>query len=158
MMPWIIFKTETLLFYRKELRDFLYANHFCIIKTYHLRAWNEMSLQLYKKSQSISIEQLQLQNIGRKQILGRVSDEAEKWILEYANTVDMISIFEILTKLKYEFRKMFWISGLTIRFEYEGNDTIYHFSYFHVPDSEIDNINSEWEISERYIDYEVDNF
>lgn len=148
----ILIKPETILFCRNELIEFLFEKGFSVNSVSKISNWNDLSVKLYEKSEKVTRRQLELQNILRKQIMGTVGNDAEIWGLQYRYDLDTIGQYFELGKLKRIFRAMFWQEGLTINIEYNGEKSIYHFTYFHTSDPDETIINSESTLWREYID------
>ena len=151
MLPWIIVKPETLLFYRYDLKIFLAKHHYQIISVKFIDNWDILSLRLYKSSNKVQRPQLELQNLGRKQIFGDNGNYAEVWMLQSDYDETLNTHMRRLNQLKYFFRSMYWPHGLTIRFELNNVSTSYHFSYFHVSDPVGKIIQGEWLLIEEFM-------
>lgn len=148
----ILIKPETIMLCSGELEAFLSENGFSVEYKKVVDGWDDLSIALYKKSDKVTRKQLELQNIARRQMMGEVSSKAEIWGL-ISNTNDLeTEIYERLTKLKREFRDKKWKKGLAFHIEYEGEFSIYHFTYFHVPDPEMSVIENERLLWGKYID------
>lgn len=148
---WIIAKPEVLLFCRQELEQFLLAEGFRLRKAHGLAAWDQLSLDLYADSHKVSREQLQLQNLGRAQLLGAGGKLAEFWELTASAPVSPQVGYQRLNSLKRVFRAQHWHPGLDIYFSLDNAKALYHYSYFHVPDPEISVIEKEQAIIRRYL-------
>ncbi len=148
----ILVKPETLILCKEELEGFLMKNGFSVECKKKVSDWNNLSIALYEKSKKVTKRQLELQNIARNQMMGLAGSRAELWGLKYKENIKEIDLYELLTRLKREFRSMKWKEGLTFHIEYEGDFSVYHFTYFHVSDPETEIIESERLLCERYID------
>lgn len=150
-MAFILVKPETLLLCKESLVEFLEQNKFCVERVIPLACWDDLSIRLYNYSEKVTKEQLILQNIARRQIMGEASNKIEIWELKYITEISEKKQQEILTSLKYQFRKMQWQDGLTLHIEYNDKSSVFHFTYFHVSDSNIEVIKRERDLFERYI-------
>lgn len=148
---WIIVKPEALMFCREDLVDHLCRSGFKLIEKHSILRWDQLSLALYSDSNKLAPDQLALQNIGRKQLLGEAGDRAELWVLASAGPVKWEDGYKSLNHSKHEFRKAHWHSRLNVYFEYNGKYTIYHYSFYHVPNPEKAVIERELKIVERYL-------
>lgn len=148
----ILVKPESLMLCNEELECFLIKNGFSVEYKKNVRDWNNLSIALYEKSDKVTKRQLELQNIARNQMMGIVGSKAEVWGLKSKSNEKTIKLYEQLTRLKKEFRSIKWKKGLTFHIEYEGEFSIYHFTYFHVSDPETEIIENERILYGRYID------
>lgn len=151
MNYWIIAKPEVLLFCREELKQSLLSEGFQLQQVHQIKNWDQLSLSLYADSQKVSIEQLQLQNIGRTQLLGSTGNLAEYWELSFSAPMSQEEGYQKLNLLKRAFRDAHWHSGLDIHFSLNNSQALYHYSYFHVPDPELTVIESEQALIWRFI-------
>lgn len=147
----IIVKPETLFYCANELESFLNDNGFFVSDKTQLSCWDEMSIQLYKKSKKVTERQLELQNIVRKQLFGDMSSRIEIWDINSQGGEPELIQYSKLNTLKKIFRSMKWIDGLTLRVEYKEESAVYHFTYFHVPDASDLSIEEELCVMEHYI-------
>ncbi|MFC4805213.1 hypothetical protein [Filifactor villosus] len=148
----ILVKPETLILCKEELEGFLMENGFFVEYKKNVSDWNNLSIALYEKSEKVTKRQLELQNIARNQMMGLAGSRAELWGLKYKTNIKEIDLYELLTGLKRKFRSMKWKEGLTFHIEYNGDFSVYHFTYFHVSDPETEIIESERLLCGRYID------
>lgn len=153
----IVVKPETLLLCSYELEKFLSQNGFMIKYRKKVKRWDDLSIELYEKSDKVTKRQLELQNIARDQMMGAIGSTAEIWGL--FSEIDELEIktYEKLTAIKKSFRTIQWKDGLTFHIEYKGEHSIYHFTYFHVPDPDVNSVERERLIWEKYCD-EVGDF
>lgn len=148
----ILVKPETLMFCSEELESFLLENDFSVEYKKNVDDWNNLSIALYEKSDKVTKKQLEIQNIARNQMMGEAGSRVEIWGLTCRSCDLEIELYEQLTKLKREFRRRKWKKGLTFHIEYESEFSVYHFTYFHVPDPEVEVIENERMLWGRYID------
>lgn len=148
---WIIAKPEVLIFCRQNLKRALVSEGFCLHKVYRIEDWSRLSIALYSNSQKISADQLQLQNIGRIQLLGPAGRLAELWELTVSTPITLETGYQKLNRLKRSFRATHWQPGLDIYFSLGDSHALYHYSYFHVPDPELSVIEKEQALIRRYL-------
>lgn len=149
MKFWIIAKPEALLFCRKDLEGSLQSAGFRLCAVSPIADWDGLSIELYADSTKVSPRQMQLQNIGRDQLLGAAGKYAELWELEAGLPLE--DGYEALSRLKYAFRAEKWHPGLNIYFSVDGESALYHYSYFHVPDPSAPVIQEEMALIGRYL-------
>lgn len=139
----IIVKPEALLLCEAGLKKFLSQNGFNVVYKKRVADWNNLSILLYEKSDKVTRRQLELQNVARSQIMGNIGSEAEVWGMDCDEMKTEMEAYERLTELKRKYRNEKWKEGLSFHIEYLGEYSEYHFTYFHVPDLEIDTIRNE---------------
>ena len=148
---WIIAKPEVLIFCRQDLEQALASEGFGLHKVHQIEDWDQLSLALYADSPKVSTDQLQLQNVGRAQLLGAAGRIAEFWELTCSNPVSLEMGYLKLDRLKRSFRASHWQPGLDIYFYLGESHALYHYSYFHVPDPELLVIEKELALIRRYL-------
>ena len=151
MAFWIIAKPETLLFCKQDLETYLLSKDFQVNNVRNINDWDHLSIDIYSKSDKVSLEQLHLQNIGRNQILGHAGTHAELWELIPQKSISIEDGYKKLNILKYDFRKIKWHNGLNIFFSIDEYCALYHYSYFHVPEPDLNIIEKEISIIRKYL-------
>lgn len=151
MFFWIIVKPEALMFCRQELEQALLFEGFYLNEVHRIENWNQLSLSLYADSSKVSTNQLQLQNIGRTQLLGEAGKHAEFWELNFSSPISLETGYLKLERLKKLFRAAHWHPGLNIYFSLGNDHALYHYSYFHVPDPVLTIIEKEQTLIRRYL-------
>lgn len=148
---WIIAKPEVLIFCRQDLVQALGSEGFWLHKSHRIEDWDQLSLALYADSPKVSRDQLQLQNVGRSQLLGPAGRIAEFWELTCSIPINLETGYLKLDRLKRSFRASHWQPGLDIYFSLGESRALYHYSYFHVPDPELLVIEKELTLIRRYL-------
>ena len=151
MNYWIIAKPEVLLFCREDLEQALLSEDFVLQRIHRIESWELLSLALYADSQKVSQEQLRLQNIGRVQLLGPAGKLAEFWELTASTPISLEEGYQKLNWLKQSFRNTHWHPALDIYFSLDNSQSLYHYSYFHVPDPELPVIEKEESLIRRFL-------
>lgn len=152
---WVIAKPETVCHYSKTVKDYLWDNCFVVNKAYTLKNWRSLAMRLYENSHKISLQSLDITLLAMELFLGsKASHTAELWLIKHRNRSGesaTLSDYVALKEVKEALRNRLWNSSLTIRIHSKHDESIFHYSYIHVPEPDKEVIYKELEIIKEYI-------
>ena len=144
---WVLVKPETLHFRSEALTKVLEENGFIIEEKLTCSRFLDLSDELYCKASTFS----PMHKALNLYFFGDCSNYCEVWLLGCKEKDDKISLFAKLGQIKRNFRTNQYIDGLKINVEYDGVESAFGFGFFHVPDPNDTDIETESKIIEKYL-------
>lgn len=151
-MSWVIVKPEGAILFKEEICRFLKINGFQVKRMTQGRDFNLLCQEIYSFSPKATQTIVKLQNKLRIQLFG--FELSQKFIfleLEHDFIIDTVAQFELLNKLKKEYRQIHWDCHLDVSITENGISAPFHYSFFHVPDNSLTIVDREFKIIESFL-------
>ena len=149
-MIWALIKPETIMFCYDELSNFIANEEFSICDRIRINCFSVLSNELYSNSEKISKQQINLQNILRKQLLFEYADVCEIWFMNPISNISDIEAYRLLNQIKWKFRNMHWDCNIHLSVMYNDTESVYHYTYLHIPDPNEQEILRESNIIKKF--------
>ncbi|MDR1583065.1 MAG: hypothetical protein LBS55_07400 [Prevotellaceae bacterium] len=150
-MIWALIKPETIVFCYDELCNFIVNEEFSVCDKIKIDCFSALSNELYSNSKKISKQQINLQNILRKQLLFEYADFCEIWFMKAISNISDIEAYQLLNQIKWKFRNMNWDCNIHLSVKCNNIQSVYHYTYLHIPDPNEQEIFRETNIIKNFI-------